>query len=48
MHPYIGFDYSSWGADQILIATIVFLALRSKVDILWVVLAGVGMSALIL
>ena len=37
-----------WGLGQILVATIAFLALRLKVDILWVVLAGAVLSALIL
>ncbi len=37
-----------WGAGQVLIATIAFLALRLRIDILWVVLAGAVVSALIL
>ncbi|NOY12253.1 MAG: chromate efflux transporter [Deltaproteobacteria bacterium] len=37
-----------WGVGQILVATIAFLALRLKVNILWVVLTGAGVSALIL
>ena len=37
-----------WGTAQALIATLTFLALRLRVDILWVVLAGAGVSALVL
>ena len=37
-----------WGVGQTIIAAIAFLALRSGVDILWVVLAGAGVSALAL
>ena len=37
-----------WGVSQVLVAAIAFLALRLEVDILWVVLAGAGVSALIL
>ncbi len=37
-----------WGVYQTLIVTLTFLALRLKVDILWVVLAGAFVSALIL
>ena len=37
-----------WDVGQVLIAAIAFLALRLKVDILWVVLVGAGVSALVL
>jgi len=37
-----------WGVGQILVAAAAFLALRLKVDILWVVLIGAGVSALVL
>ncbi len=37
-----------WGVYQVLMATVAFLALRFKVDILWVVLVGAVVSALIL
>jgi len=37
-----------WSALQVLIAALAFLALRLRVDILWVVLAGAGVSALVL
>ncbi len=37
-----------WGASQVSIAVLAFLALRLKVDILWVVLVGAVVSALIL
>jgi len=37
-----------WGAAQVLMAALAFLALRLRVDILWVVLAGAGVSALVL
>ncbi len=37
-----------WGVYQMLLATVAFIALRLKVDILWVVLVGAVVSALIL
>jgi len=37
-----------WSAAQVLMAALAFLALRLRVDILWVVLAGAGVSALVL
>ncbi len=37
-----------WGVYQVLIVSAAFLALRLKVDILWVVLIGAAVSALIL
>jgi len=48
VYPYTRFDYISWGVSHILVATIAFLALRLKVDVLWVVLAEAGVSVLIL
>lgn len=37
-----------WGVPQVLLAILAFLALRMKVDILWVVCAGAALSALFL
>ena len=37
-----------WHPGQVIIAALAFLAFRLKVDILWVVLAGAGLAALIL
>ncbi len=37
-----------WGVYQALIALVAFLAFRLKVDILWVVLVGAVVSALLL
>ncbi len=37
-----------WSAGQVLIAALAFLALWLRVDILWVVLVGAGVSALVL
>ena len=37
-----------WGVPQILLVALAFLALRMKIDILWVVLAGAVASALFL
>lgn len=39
---------ASWTAPSILLATAAFVALRFKIDILWVVLVGAGVSAFVL
>ena len=39
---------ASWTALSILLATAAFVALRFKIDILWVVLVGAGVSVFVL
>ena len=39
---------AAWSIPAVLIAAAAFAALRFKIDILWVVLAGAGLSAMIL
>ena len=39
---------ASWAAPSVLLATVAFVALRFKIDILWVVLVGAGVSVFVL